>query len=671
MPVTITLESRPGELRPCDWRTAFGNAQTQQDPYRFLAQNVLEQYKGLVAKGNVGRVSFSRSENQTAILGGNPNGFVFTALNAYVSHYHLEIRPDDVWLCILTQLCTYMKVNCDDLCLHQTFVKHQGMAPLVLAYDISYESLDHAKYANDVLRLLKDNITHPQFVDWIIPAFSTSNLDDEVAAAIVAMGSFDAYFDYKIYSSSGLPSVTLLGTKEDWHKILARIGMLPTFGDEPAMWYELLTPILQRFVSSFEDPFSEATTEFWEKMVFYDPLHRGTNVFSGWLSAFCFWDREGNPPEYREQHIQQGSRDVILDAVKYHPFDLASVPPGIAAAAVTFILRSEGLREVSTTFVAGGIGMAAKRRQYWRDRPGDDLHPDTLVPVSAWFVFENKDMDMMQLLDPSIDELQQQLQGRASSSKTNPFRFPSTAATSSTLGLGISFESRAFPSSGTTLTSLPRMAPPTSLSSPLQEWTEFSRTLNPNPTGVFNQATPRTGSPIPSRMGSQSRAGSAPPPQTPAPDPFYASTSPAPNTVYTSPNPSLYLHQLQQHVLSRGSTPLPQIDIPTHQPIPTPQFEPPSRELSPDYSFPTMTLHPITATEMPMTHASFQHQMNVYMARNNPNPNPLAQVCYGGPPVPAQEHTRPELARFGVSEELCRYYGDYLERQRQAAWRRG
>lgn len=48
--------------------------------------------------------SFSSDATENKIIRGSDNGFVRAALEAYNQHRHLVIRPDDVWITILTQL---------------------------------------------------------------------------------------------------------------------------------------------------------------------------------------------------------------------------------------------------------------------------------------------------------------------------------------------------------------------------------------------------------------------------------------------------------------------------------------------------------------------------------------------------------------------------------------
>jgi hypothetical protein len=56
------------------------------------------------------------------------NGFVDGAIEAYNNHQNLEIRPDDIWLSILSQLNIYVNKHAEEL--RDMFVDHQGQEHL-------------------------------------------------------------------------------------------------------------------------------------------------------------------------------------------------------------------------------------------------------------------------------------------------------------------------------------------------------------------------------------------------------------------------------------------------------------------------------------------------------------------------------------------------------------
>ena len=88
----------------------------------------------------------------------------------------------------------------------------------------------------------------------------------------------------------GVPSVTLLGEKADWLRLLARLDRLPTLGDEPAAWAEMLRPILVRFAAAFD---GSPDVTFWEHVVSRNSYMCGQDLLSGWITAFCVWDADG------------------------------------------------------------------------------------------------------------------------------------------------------------------------------------------------------------------------------------------------------------------------------------------------------------------------------------------------------------------------------------------
>ncbi|KAL4062062.1 hypothetical protein V8B97DRAFT_1860062, partial [Scleroderma yunnanense] len=51
----------------------------------------------------------------------------------------------------------------------------------------------------------------------------------------------------------GIPCVTLKGQRDYWAYILDRIEKLKEFGPETTTWYQLLCPILLRFVNTFQE----------------------------------------------------------------------------------------------------------------------------------------------------------------------------------------------------------------------------------------------------------------------------------------------------------------------------------------------------------------------------------------------------------------------------------
>ena len=55
-------------------------------------------------------------------------GLVGTVIEAYNNHHNLQLRPDDIWIAILTQFCSYVNGRAEKL--RSKFVCHEGKKTL-------------------------------------------------------------------------------------------------------------------------------------------------------------------------------------------------------------------------------------------------------------------------------------------------------------------------------------------------------------------------------------------------------------------------------------------------------------------------------------------------------------------------------------------------------------
>ena len=113
---------------------------------------------------------------------------------------------------------------------------------------------------------MEKHIVELDFRKWVVPDFSTTEEVDRVTAAVLMMGSMQKYFSYRMTLICGIPSVTLLGNKEDWTKIRSRLDMLQRLGSQPQSFASLLVPVLDYFIRSFDNPTAPEVLTFWNKI---------------------------------------------------------------------------------------------------------------------------------------------------------------------------------------------------------------------------------------------------------------------------------------------------------------------------------------------------------------------------------------------------------------------
>ncbi|KAF8453382.1 hypothetical protein BDZ91DRAFT_786739 [Kalaharituber pfeilii] len=180
--------------------------------------------------------SLSEEASHTNLVPSN-NGFIDAVLTAHAQHHHLEIRPDDVWITILTQFSMFVNANADNLA----------------------DKFD----------------------------CKLGNSDDGVEAVLPLLhGSVHVR----------VPSVTLHGEKSDWVALLGKIEKLKGYTIETTMWYHMLEPVLSRFARAFNEPDEEWNREFWSRVATTekpDPRCGGPTYITGWVTAFMPFDNEG------------------------------------------------------------------------------------------------------------------------------------------------------------------------------------------------------------------------------------------------------------------------------------------------------------------------------------------------------------------------------------------
>ncbi|KAJ7809760.1 hypothetical protein B0H13DRAFT_2258847 [Mycena leptocephala] len=355
MPVSFSVASHPAEsvrLRP--------NVETGLTPQDILAKTAKEYQRGveLLQFSLTGEDGSGREfTTKLSRLIPRKNGFVDTVITAYNAHHALVIRPDDVWLAILSQFNLY--VNAHPELLRANFVAHDGkLEPKIV----------------NMIALLDAHIVDPTLRSWALPAFSTTTTTDTTAASVLLMSTLKEYFAYNF--------------KADWEDILGRLEKLREYGLETIAWYHLLRPVLVRFVAAFDSPESAENVDFGAGC--------GPAYYSGWINAFMAFGANGEwlgnaldttanataAPELMNAEAFWATYLQGLDHRKGKDKDdnLQKDFPGYANVDVT--LDDNGAR-FDCAMVAGVVGTRVSS-----SGPGKD---DTVSPVAGWWMFIKKE----------------------------------------------------------------------------------------------------------------------------------------------------------------------------------------------------------------------------------------------------------------------------------------
>ena len=177
------------------------------------------------------------------------------------------------------------------------------------------------------------NIKDPSIADWLIPKFSTTTENDRIVASVSVMATLQSYFEYKFCLLCGLPSITLLGSVNDWKLLRSKVDRLLEFDTKDGLmkkWLELLTVVLDEFV---ETKCGVDTMEFWDRICHYSGGGSGPTYLSGWITTFAVFDKDG-----KWQGDGRGPKGVFKSDCLV--IDVQDVPSG--AAAVPVVIDDNG-----------------------------------------------------------------------------------------------------------------------------------------------------------------------------------------------------------------------------------------------------------------------------------------------------------------------------------------
>jgi hypothetical protein len=203
------------------------------------------------------------------------NALALAAHEAFYSHYPLALSPDAVWFCLAQGFAHHVNLNAESL--RERFVRHEGKKKLVVVRPDFF--LGRPNPWPEAFAAFSAQIAAHvgKLRDLVVADFSTTGPVERAASEVVLMDAFQAYFEYEMRAGCGIPSVTLLGTADDWRGVRRRAAMLSEFGLE--FWAGALLPVLDEVVNAAE---GRVDRGFWRSFFRYQS-GSGPSELTGWL----------------------------------------------------------------------------------------------------------------------------------------------------------------------------------------------------------------------------------------------------------------------------------------------------------------------------------------------------------------------------------------------------
>ncbi len=198
---------------------------------------------------------------------------------AFMNLRPLSLSPDTIWLMFIQGVANHINVHAEEL--RPKIVSHQTKIKIEVRRDDFVKGSPENAWSevfHEYSAQIRDHVG-PNF-DLFVPAFSTSGPAERAASEVVLLDAMQSYFECVLQTLCGIPTITLLGTQEDWQALAERVQGFEDFGLGP--WLEVLAPILSQFVRASQGDVDRA---FWRSLYKLNSQSGGP-VITGWITAF-------------------------------------------------------------------------------------------------------------------------------------------------------------------------------------------------------------------------------------------------------------------------------------------------------------------------------------------------------------------------------------------------
>jgi len=363
-----------------------------------------------LAEGPYLNSSFDRK----SIVDADDNPFFSMVCLAYAQHRPIVLSPDIMWIIICNGYSQY--VNRDPEGFRDYLVKHEGKETLIIR---TRPETPTAQKVEQFAALI-DKETKGGLAELMTCNFSTTGMVERMVSQITLMDAVKPYFEYvEMFSSCGIPRITLEGTSDDWELLREKTRQLGEYGVKE--WTDRLDPILAEFVSASE---GKPNLDFWWDMAIKGRpkdfhleseggcgfvLKNGTR-FDGWFLEFIPFDTSGElpraiayghvlPPLLTSVPVIQHIEDDFGNLIGVRALELRAGIVGLSQDSETKTLRPEvgwivmekekydvciDVADVSSKAAqvkAMGDGDAVLEQPVKWEKKTDDLRSEMLVPI--------------------------------------------------------------------------------------------------------------------------------------------------------------------------------------------------------------------------------------------------------------------------------------------------
>jgi hypothetical protein len=255
------------------------------------------------------------------------HSFFYGMYQAYADHRPFVLSPDMIWLLISQGFAQHVNANPEKM--RPYFVQHSGKMSLIVKNDYILLDDPDSPWEDLFPEFTRQIAEHAgqELVDLMTADFSTTTPATKIASEATLMYAMKAYFEFIVMRFlCGIPEITLLGTPEDWQKVLEKTRALAKY--DLAWWTKELEPLLTEFVRASN---GHVNRKFWQEMFKYHSPEKyaADKIVDGWIVKFFPYDKKGNHNNLKELEGCNNLPDEILKVdlkhIEVNPHDGTAV----------------------------------------------------------------------------------------------------------------------------------------------------------------------------------------------------------------------------------------------------------------------------------------------------------------------------------------------------------
>lgn len=324
------------------------------------------------------------------------HGLLAAMTIAFYEHLPLRLSPDAIWITLARGFALHVNEHAEEL--RHRFVSHQGQEKLTV------ERLDFLPGEEnpwpEVFDAFNEQLVERTggLANLVEADFSTTGPVERAVSNLMAMETFQTYFEYVVYAGCGIPRITLTGTEEDWTRLREKAQRFGEYGLEA--WIEALDPVLAQFEQAKA---GHPDAEFWRSMFRF---HSGSGpaVMTGWANVLFPYLQDHDEKLYPNPYLQDWKERLEKDQ-KQHWRDSWKDPQGVGLHAFPTCFTSVplkvfwGTEEAQMRLVGGLLGVAQNDETL------------ELEPECGWVVAYENPVDSVPTYDLYFDDAEDLREG--------------------------------------------------------------------------------------------------------------------------------------------------------------------------------------------------------------------------------------------------------------------